>query len=290
MPEKRWVLAHTRKHHGLGNRVRAVLGTRVLARTEGRQFAYVWRTGKFFGARMDELWEFDEPTLPWWVSQPLAARYPFRDNKACDWVDDDARTRRVWQVRTAHALVLPTGAPDWTEDLRALRVAPPVESRLREFHSQHLSGRPFVGVMVRTHPLSHQATLAASPIEWYIDRLSRVRRSCPETTFFVSADTTEGLERLQGAVPGCVGLAAKGDYNSRQGLQSSVADLYLLASSAHIIGPHFSSFTELARDLGGPEIRLETSRTQPQSALESGTLSQAIDPTTPHLRQPVELR
>lgn len=284
-----WVIAHTRKYHGLGNRVRAVLGARVLAREEGRDFAYVWRVGRAFGARFDELWDVPDRRLPGPVSQALTPLYPFRDNDARAWVDDDARRARVWQVRTPHALVLPESMPDWTEDLRALRPAAEVEDRLRTFDSAHLGGRPYVGVMLRTHPFSHAQTLEASPVEWYVDRLMAIRRDHPLVTFFVSADTAEALDRIQAAVPGCVGLNDKGAYNSRRALQSSVVDLYLLAASAHVIGPHYSSFTELAQNLAGPGVRLETSRTPPEAALESGPLTRAVDPVRPHVREPVVL-
>lgn len=289
MNSDKWVVAHTKKHHGLGNRVRAVLGARVLARYEGRRFAYVWRVGDAFGARFDELWEVSDRTVPWAFSRALALRYPFRDNDARRWVNDAARAERVWQIRTPHALALPEGMPDWTEDLRSLRPAWEVEQRVERFHAAHLSGGAYVGVMVRTHKFSHAETLMASPVEWYVERLSDIRRRHPGLTFFVSSDTPEALRLLQHAVPGCVGLTDKGEYNSRQALQSAVVDLYLLAGSAHVIGPHYSSFTELAQNLGGPGLRLETSRTPPDSALESGPLTQASRPVSPHVRTPVFL-
>lgn len=289
MDPHRWVIAHTRKYHGLGNRVRSVVGSRVLARAESREFAYVWPVGRLFGARFDELWDVHDRTVPPSVSRALALRYPFRDNLARSWVGEQTRQERVWQIRTPHALELPDGMPDWTDDLRRLRPAPAVEAMVRDFHSTRLAGRPYLGVMVRTHPHSHQETLSASPVEWYVDRLLSIQRDHPDLAFFVSADTPEGMDRLRAAVPGCVGLSDKGEYNSRRALQASVADLYLLAASAHIIGPHYSSFTELAQNIGGPQLRLETSRTTPDVALESGGLTVAMDPTRPHLRVPLAL-
>ena len=284
-----WVIAHTRRYHGLGNRVRVVLGARVLAREEGRRFAYVWHTGKEFGARFDELWEVNEPTVPTAVSRALATRYHFRSHDARSWVNAATRRERLWQIRTAHALVMPDGMPDWTDDLRELTPAPDVAAAVGDFHGSHLGGRPYVGVMVRTHPVSHVETLDASPIDWYVERLRAIRREHGHVGFFVSADTPEGLERLQREVPGCVGQTNKGSYNSRSALRAAVVDLYLLAASVHLVGPHYSSFVELAQHLGGPRLRLETALTSADAALENGPLTLAPDPRRPHVRLPTAL-
>ncbi len=284
---RRWLVAVTKKHHGLGNRVRVVLGCRVLARAEGRRFGYVWQVGPRFGARLDELWEVDDRRVPAWLSRALSVRYPFRDHTLA-WLDE-ARGQRVWQVRTPHALLLPDGVRPWEAELRDLRPTAPVRQAVRDFHSRHLAGAPYVGVMLRTHPVSHAETLQASPLEWYAERLSRIHDEHPDLRFFVSADTPEGLDRLRASVPGCVGVSGKGAYNSREGLQAAVTDLYLLAASAHLVGPHFSSFPELAQKLAGPRLRLETSRTPPAAALESGPLSLASDPVLPHRRDALRL-
>ncbi len=283
----RWLVAFTKKHHGLGNRVRVVLGSRVLARAEGRRFAYVWHVGPQFGARLDELWEVHDRRVPAAVSRVLSLRYPYRDHTLA-WLDG-ARGKRVWQIRTPHALVLPDGVRPWEEELRDLRPTPRIREAARDFHSRHLAGAPYLGVMLRAHAISHAETLQASPLDWYVDRMSRIRDAHPELRFFVSADTPDGLRRLQAHVPGCVGLTEKGAYNSREGLQAAVTDLYLLAGSAHLLGPHFSSFPELAQKLAGPQLRLETSRTPPSAALEAGPLSLASDPVSPHRRDPLRL-
>ena len=289
MSSRRWVVAHTRRYHGLGNRVRAVLGARTLARSEGREFAYVWPVNRDFGASLSDLWQVEDRRIPATLSRVMSARYPFRDNEAVRWVDDAARRERVWQIRTPHALLLPDGAPSWTDELRSLAPARSIGEEVSRFHRAHLAGAPYVGVMMRTHPHSHAETLQASPVEWYVDRLDALRRAHDGLRFFVSADTAEGLEALSSAVPGCVGLTDKGGYNSRRALEASVADLYLMAGAVHLIGPHYSSFPELAQHLAGPALRLETSRTSPEQAFEAGPLTIAPDPTRPSDRVPATL-
>lgn len=253
------VLAAPRPYHGLGNRVRSTLGSLSLAEWTGRDFAYSWPTGSSFGARFDELWEFPYRRVAPLASRLLSIRHPYRDAEL-GWMDD-AADDRVWQIRTAHALHLPSGAVPWGARFRALVPVAAVAERITAFHERHLAAEPYVAVMVRAHAVSHAATLEHSPLEWYITRMQELRRTRPDVRFFVSADTPEAQQAVMEAVPNVRAQVDKGAYNSLAALQSSVVDLYLLASGGHIIGPHFSSFPEMAQQLAGDRVRLETSMT-----------------------------
>ena len=278
------LVAAPRPLHGLGNRVRVVLGARSLARLLDRRFFYTWSTGPQFGSRFDELWQVDDETLSEPAVRTLAVRFPFRD-ASLEWLDDRARAERVIQIRTPHALALPAAATPWEQELRDLRPAEEISSSVRTFFDANLRGRPYVGVMVRTHHHSHAETLQKSPIEWYLERMAELRSERPGLPFFVSADTPEGAARLSSAMPEVYSVPDKGDYNSGRALRSSVSDLYLLASSGHILAPHYSSFPELAQKLAGPGLALETSQTAPDKALDPvRTLDVVDDPTRPHLR------
>ncbi|HWH25858.1 MAG TPA: hypothetical protein VNT53_04355 [Pseudolysinimonas sp.] len=274
------LVAVTGKRHGLGNRVRVVLGARSLARAEGRRFFYTWSTGADFGARFDQLWQIDDATIPRVAARILSARFPFRDEKL-EWLDDAVRAERVVQIRTPHALHLPSNAVPWASDLQNLHPVEPVATRVSEFFDAHFVSAPYVGVMVRAHPNSHHLTLRESPIDWYLTRMQQIRRRHPDIRFFVSADTVEAQQRVVEAVPGSFALSDKGGYNTTRALQSSVADLYLLASSTHILAPYFSSFPELSQKLAGADLALETSHTTP---VEDFALMIVNDPTQPHRR------
>lgn len=271
-------------YHGLGNRVRAVLGSEVLARLEGRVFAYAWPTGRPFGARFDELWEYDRLRVPAAFSRALAWRAPYRD-AGLGWLDEAARAEKLWQIRTPHALSLP-GPSSWEQELRTLRPVGEVRQRVSRVFDSSFRDRPFVGVMVRAHAHSHEATRLHSPVGWYLGRMRELRERWPGVGFFVSADTEAALEQIRQVFPDSVSQPAKGGYNTRPALVASVADLYLLAASSHILAPHFSSFPELAQSLAGTGLRLETSQnavTLP--ALED--ITRVDDPLTPSVRRPL---
>ncbi|MCX7523039.1 hypothetical protein OSC27_12220 [Microbacterium sp. STN6] len=279
------VIACTGKYHGLGNRMRAVLGARVLARVEGRGFAYTWPTGRLFGARLDVLWDFDEKVVSAAASRLLSRKYPYRGNEL-NWLGENARSQRIWQIRTPHALVFPPGYPSWESELRTLTPSDRVRTGIRHAFDDGPAGVPYVGVMIRTAPNAHDETLRHSPLEWYLARMNQIRDAWPDVPFYVAADTPEAFHAVRQAFDRCYGTLDKGRYNSKRALVASVVDLYLLASSAHLIGPHFSSFPQLAQRLAGAELRLETSMSATDSVmLTSRGLTFAPDPIRPFNRR-----
>lgn len=282
----RWVIASPRPWHGLGNRIRSVLGARALARRHERKFGYSWPTGRHFGARLDQLWQITDPVVPPAVSRLASWRYPFRDETLA-WVDG-ATGERIWQVRTAHALNFADGTGAWEPELQELEPVDEIGDRVRKFRDRSFGNDPYVGVMIRAHVVAHQKTLATSPTEWFIERMSILRESHPGLRFFVSADTEESVDRVTAAIPGCFAQRDKGAYNSLSALRASVVDLYLLAASVRVLGAHYSSFPELAQRLAGPGLLLETPATGSESA-ELIDLSQPNDPLRPHVREPIVL-
>jgi len=278
------VVAVTGRYHGLGNRMRVVLGGQALARFEGRSFRYVWPTGRGFGARLDELWEFHARRWPTALSRALERSFPYRD-AGLQWIDDATRQERVWQIRTPHALALPPGAPSWQASLRALQPVERIRRRILEL-SVASADRPYLGVMIRTNSVSHDATLRESPVEWYLDRIEEIRSVRPDLGLYVAADTDAAFVRVARRFPDCQGQTDKGGYNSRPALRAAVADLYLLAGSCHILGPHYSSFPELAQYLSGTAVALETSTSAPSTRFEAQRELTVGTPLRPELRSP----
>jgi hypothetical protein len=143
-------------------------------------------------------------------------------------------------------------------------------------------------VMIRAHAVSHEETKTASPVEWFVERMRKVREQNPRARFFVCCDVPEVQRSVSDAVGNCVGQVGKGPYNSAPAIKASVVDLYLLASAQHLIAPHFSSFIHLAQHLGGDQVPIETSRTETPATVELGQLGLVRDPLHPAVRAPVQ--
>ncbi|MCW3158740.1 hypothetical protein [Micropruina sonneratiae] len=274
----------SRPLHGLGNRVRLVLSGLALAESTGRRFDYYWPVGPNFGARMTDLWEF-RPSLSPLQELVLRVRSPLADPQELA----SHTSRRIWHVRSGSTLPLPEDALDWHRLLAELSLNPTLAQLVRETHAAQFGQRPYVGVMVRAHANAHSLTKQHSPISWYVDRMRELQAQLGDVGFFISADTRQAADRLRAAFPGAYAADKSGSYNSRLALQESVVDLYLLACSTHILGPHHSSFPELAYFLALGQVPLETSVGESFARVRPPvSLSIAPNPVRPRQRVPVD--
>ncbi|VEG29647.1 O-fucosyltransferase family protein [Actinomyces howellii] len=278
------LLIYTGRKDGLGNRVRALLSAQALAQAEDRDLYYVWSADKDFGPRVDQLWRFTAGRpVPRLVSRALAPVHPYRgvDMTSLDAAD---RARHLWQIRSGGLEVdVPEGVRDWRGILRELEPVEQVAARVRAVFDSGLRGRPYVGVQVRTHAVSHAKTVASSPVEWFAQRMRQIRAEHPGVPFFLSCDTAEAQSRLTEEFDGCLALEDKGGYNTVTGVRSGLVDLYLLASAQHLVGASYSSFVEMAVFLCDGIVPFE----RPNQALDGPvdlSLPLARDPLRPALR------
>ncbi|CAM3038618.1 hypothetical protein ACSL103130_10570 [Actinomyces slackii] len=249
------LLIYTGRRDGLGNRVRALLSAQALAEAEDRELLYVWSTDAHFGPHMDDLWHFDAGrSVPWQVSRAMSPLFPLRDPRGTV-IDERLRASRLWQIRSRGLPVTwsdpawqeGAGGPrHWTEALRDLRPVDAIAERVGAIFDEHLRSRPYVGVQVRTHAVSHARTIETSPVEWFAQRMRQIRAEHPDVPFFLSCDTVGAQARLMQEFSGCVALEDKGGYNTTAGVRSALTDLYLLASAQHLVGAAHSSFVEMA--------------------------------------------
>ena len=292
------LLVYTGRKDGLGNRVRALLSAQELARVEDRDLYYVWSTDEYFGPRMDELWRFEGgSSVSRLTSRALLPVARYRQPKGVR-ITSDLRRRHLWQIHS-HGLPVtwedpawkggaaegtaPDGPRPWTERLRELTPVDEIADEVRSLYNAHLRGRPYVGIQVRTHAVSHAKTIESSPVEWFANRMRQIRADHPDVPFFLSCDTPEAQNQLAGEFDGCVFLTDKGGYNTVKGVRSGLVDLYLLASSQHLIGASFSSFVEMAVFLCDGVVPFERPD-QPLDGDFSLSLGLAEDPLRPARR------
>ncbi|WP_454932629.1 hypothetical protein [Actinomyces oricola] len=277
------LLIYTGRKDGLGNRMRALLSGKALAETEDRDLYYVWSADSYFAPRLDQLWHLDGARLvPRLVSRAISPLHRYRGTDFST-VSAADRAAHLWQVRT-RGMELTTGPQvrPWGAELRRLTPIAPIAERVRDTFASGLAGRPYVGVQVRAHTSRHAKT-AAFPVEWFAERMRAIREQAPDITFFLSCDTEEVQAGLIKEFGNCVALEDKGGFNTVEGVQSSIADLYLLASAQHLIGAAHSSFVEMAVHLCGGIIPFE----RPNQPLEGDldlSLGLAANPLTPAQR------
>lgn len=278
----RMLIAYNGATSGLGNRMRVTLGAANLATATDRRFGYVWPCGPDFEPSLQDLWLWrGGVVVPRAVSRGLGAMSGYFDDDVRAIRDVDRRW--LWQIRTGGQLQVPPGVAPWYETLRTLRPAQPIADLVTENFSKSLAGHRYVGVMIRSHAVSPERTKQSSPIEWFIDRMMRTREADPGIRFFVSADVPEVKQNILDRFPTATAIPHSHAYNSIGAVRSAVADLYLLASSSYIIGPHASSFIEMAQYLADLKVPTEKPNEAPPKLTPHDTPI-AWDPLRPFER------
>lgn len=266
---------------GLGNRMRALLGAKDLSDRHGWEFSYTWDDRSAgLSAKLDELWQHDfayasRASATMW-SLPTRA---FLGGDQRTWPDGAEGRGRI-NLKTGDYIVDRDGERlDWGKQLRALEPSAEVGRRIEQA-SLDLGKGEFVGVMIRAHEASHPKTKEFSPISWYERRMQEILEHRPDIRFYISCDVREVADGLVTRFPMAVTQKDKGGYNTTIGTQAAVADVYLLAASAGILRPYWSSFTTMSSELAAQSIVLEDS--QSDVALNARTLvPRAVDPLRP---------
>ncbi|MGP9745361.1 hypothetical protein [Brachybacterium sp. AOP29-B2-41] len=281
MHKTRAVVAYNGATTGLGNRVRVTLGAARYATYVAAPFYYVWPTTPHFAPRIDELWEWSAGRrIPRSVSRMAGPMTGYTDNDL-----RSAGPRQIIQIRTGAELLLPPEAGDWRQDLRALVPVSEIAEDVVRIHREEFGIEPYVGVQIRAHEVSHQRTKDTSAVEWFTSHMERLVNERPGTRFYLSCDVLEVKLRILQDFPTATANVTSAPYNSTAAVRAALVDLYLLASSSYMLGPHFSSFIELAQFLA--DLKVPTDKpVQPPCGVESWwELGAASDPLAPAMRR-----
>lgn len=279
---RKCLVAYNGADAGLGNRIRVVLGSEILAERENRRLLYVWPSGPKFEPKFSDLFDFQRGiAIPRWFSRLIAKKWHYVDEKTEVWLSASKRREWLWQIRTGSEVHLPEGAPHWGDRLRELTPAPDIADRVQRIFDAELRGRRYVGVMIRAHAVSHQKTKDTSPVSWFVERMRELRAADPDVVFYLCCDVPQVQAQIAEEFGRCVVQVDKGGYNTTEGVKSAVVDLYLLACSQFLIAPHFSSFLHLARHLAKDAIPFHTPVSQPSIAFGQVPLGLAMNPLRP---------
>lgn len=234
---------------GLGNRMRFTLSSELVARAENRSFSYFWPTGSSFQPELTDLWEYTATQLD---------EYPQGEMLSGESNLSELRHLDEWKIRSYGVTKLSDIVlPQWEDELPKLKPVEIIEQEISEYRSQ--LPKKYVGISIRANSLAHENTIKHSPIEWYEERMREFYEKDSSLGFFVSSDVPELVDRLGKKFPNVIGMNDKGVYNSTRGVQAAVVDLYLLASSVHILAPFWSSFPYMAFALSNRSIPLQNS-------------------------------
>lgn len=264
--------------HGLSNRLQALGSGLALARALGRRFVLLWRPSPHCDCRFEDLFVPGKLEV---VSSLADLPEPLEQLDVYNYMDFEGgkkgerlQPRPAWSllVRSAYDLRHPKVRREvMVSRLRGLRPVPEVEEMIREVPVHGM-----VGVHVR------MAVAGAEPPPWEQwqgnwsledhEVIDAWRRQCSyerfiepmrvqleedeQTRFFVCADSPEAVAGLRAEFGDRIVSRPVAHRDRSVGaLQEALADLLLLSRTRLILGSGYSSFSRIARLLGGMEMR-----------------------------------
>ncbi len=119
-------------------------------------------------------------------------------------------------------------------------------------HTEHT-----IGVHIRRG--DHEIAIRKSPIELFIDAMEKEIEANPQTNFYLATDSeTEKKVLIKRFGSRIITPEYPANRNTVEGIQNAVIDLYALSKSKRILGSFYSSFSEIAAQLGKCELSILT--------------------------------
>ena len=113
--------------------------------------------------------------------------------------------------------------------------------------------RNTIGIHIRR--TDNKEAISKSPLEAFTAMMDNEIRKDELVKFFVASDNEDTKNFLRARYPErIISLNQKADRNSLAGMQNAVTELFCLSKTKKIIGSCYSSFSEIAAELGGIEL------------------------------------
>lgn len=138
--------------------------------------------------------------------------------------------------------------------LRRLFVPLPDVQREIDAYEDRFSSHT-IGVHIRR--TDHMASILQSPTELFVEAIDREVEQNADTKIFLATDSEAIKAEMRSRYGNrLITASEEADRNSIAGIKGGIVDMYTLARTTKIYGSFQSSFSELASQLGGVEVKV----------------------------------
>lgn len=253
---------------GLCNRLRALLSAYYLAEEHDWDLSINWAKNQECFAWYDELFEPLQSVCcqvvhgRWWntpvcrrnLHLPALARQLIYDKQIKNYhpkhhgeLTQYARHRRLY-LSTGYALA------DYPAAYACrLRPVASLRERIQTLVSQF--GDYTVGVHIRR--TDNIAAIKGSPLEGFVAAMQREVEHNSHVRFYVATDDDAVKRMLQARFAGrIVTQHVQGGRADLVGMEEAVVDLFVLSRTDKLLGSYWSSFTDMAAEMGGMSVEI----------------------------------
>ena len=262
-----------RVHAGLCNRMKEMASAIALARAAGQPLVVYWLKNRYLNCSFDKLFEpiADVPVVDIETSRFRSLvdwdslRYRLRTvREPADLFLGNAQIEEYREsgadlvpivAKAKHTVIITyyrfMAGADSLEDFR------PREDILAEADAAvaELGTAGLVGVHIRG--TDNTESLEKSPVTAFVERMQEEAARDPGARFFLATDDPSTEEAIGLVFPDRVVTRPKVFARDRsEGVRDALVDLLLLSRCRLILGSHWSSFTEVAAEIGGIDLEI----------------------------------
>lgn len=256
---------------GLCNRLRALLSVWHLGELlPGCRMVVEWPVNRECRADFSDLfrqpgdcpWQWAEhrpwnaPALKGNLYLPALVRRLLYDRRLFAYVAQDSGQLQEW-LRGGERVWICSGSSfsDYPSSMaRRLRPAPEVQVRIEALTRQF--GSRMIGVHIRR--TDNLPSIRSASVDDFRRRMRRAVAENADTRFYLATDDAHVKEALCREFAGRVVCQQTGSLrrDTLDGMREAVADLYALAATQGILGSYWSSFTDMAAEIGGIPVEI----------------------------------
>ena len=245
---------------GLCNRMRVINSARVLAKKRGEKLIVLWYACAELNCAFEDLFlpvkDFTILNIrslkdPRKLFYQLRARQRFGNDDILN-----NKTNGVLHEDFANALKDPVYIFTWehfypSSDYSSYVPTPSLQQRIDAMTATF--GERCVGVHIRR--TDNAVSMGKSTTEQFIALMQKELDAHPETKFFLATDDMKEEDLLRKTFPDKIisNQTRTLERDSVAGMHDALLDLYCLAATRKLIGSYWSSFTDIAADMGGIE-------------------------------------
>lgn len=250
---------------GLCNRLRVLFGTLAVAEAQQVPTRLVWEPNWQCEAYFDELFEplqspwltvtngsfLDRPSSHKELYLPQVLRLPLY-RKQIKLFHPDRHGPLADALHKYGSLYLNTGfqvAPYGTEQFRRLRALPELQARIDDTVAHFPEN--IIGVHVRRSDNTWSKQVSTD------EAFVRAMEQYPDAKFYIASDDAEVKWRLRDTFKGrTLAQETDGLRDNAFSLGEALVDLCCLAATRRVIGSYWSSFSDLAAEIGGVPLEI----------------------------------
>lgn len=169
--------------------------------------------------------------------------------------DDRQKLLQLWADQLKKGRILHISTGDYLGTDYDVSIFRPIKCLRDKIDSFLPNGKNIYGVHIRR--TDNTWSTDNSPLELFEDKIAAILQHEPDSLFYVASDDTDVIKRLKKRFGDCI-LSREKVFSrtSVSGIQDAIVEMWLLSKTKKIFGSYYSSYSEMAAQIGDVELEI----------------------------------